>query len=296
MIPSQPEEALSPALVGQIEGAVKPGLPIAVRLPPDLLPLPQILAGRYFLVRCSSVVGIEREGDWSIFLRRPLFVCGRQPQDRGDRWQLYLPTGPAIPGLGVEDETQAQIDSDAGFRWLAQRVAGELLNLCGPFGNGFRIGPNPHNLLLLVDDTDDAAWFWQLHSLCEQTLDRGGRATILIRAERDEEVAALMPSLPVQVEVRTASDEAGWVEQLRHTVSWADQVCAGIPASRYRELLNVVRESRIHVDRDFVQVLFSADLLCGVGACLVCVVPNARGGLTRACVNGPVFDLLELVD
>jgi dihydroorotate dehydrogenase electron transfer subunit len=37
-----------------------------------------------------------------------------------------------------------------------------------------------------------------------------------------------------------------------------------------------------------------ADLACGYGACLACVVPLANGSLTRACVHGPVFDLLEL--
>ena len=283
MTQTQPGEESLAALVGQIEGAVRPGLPIDVRLPPGLLPQSQILAGRYFLVRCSCPVGVDRDGDWSIYLRRPLFVCGRQPQEKGERWQLYLPGGAPVPGQGAEEATQGRIDTDAGLRWLAQRVAGDLLNLSGPFGNGFTVPPHPHNLLLLVDVADDAAWFWQLLSLCEQALDRGGRATVLIRVDKDEAVAALIPWLPVQVEVRTATDEAGWKAELLHTVRWADQICAGIPASRYRELLNVVNASRIHVDRGFVQILVRADLMCGFGACLVCAVPNAQGGLTRAC-------------
>ena len=286
------EQSLA-ALVGQIEGAVNPGLPIELRLPPNLLPQAHTPAGRYFLVRCSSAVGVERNGDWSILLRRPLFVCGRQPRGREERWRLYLPTGPTKRRDGAAWE---QVGGEIGLRWLAQRVAGDLLNLYGPFGNGFTIPPNPHNLLLLVDYEDDPAWFWQLYSLCEQTLDRGGRATILLRADRDEAVADLLPWLPLQVEARVAPDEAGWLDQLRHTVIWADQICAGIPPSRYGDLLRVVREGRFHVDRNFAQVLVRADLLCGVGACLVCAVPIARGGFTRACVHGPVFDLLELVD
>jgi dihydroorotate dehydrogenase electron transfer subunit len=33
---------------------------------------------------------------------------------------------------------------------------------------------------------------------------------------------------------------------------------------------------------------------CGIGACLSCVV-TTRGGLKRACVDGPVFDAREVV-
>lgn len=285
-----------PSLVGQIEGAVKPGLPIALRLPPNLLPHPDTLAGRYFLVRCSSSVGVERNGDWSIFLRRPLFVCGRQPYDHYDCWHLYLPTGSTMPGLDADGAADELIVEDAGFRWLARRVAGDLLNLHGPCGNGFTVQPHPHNLLILVDHADDPAWFWQLYSLCELTLDRGGRASILLRTASDEAVATLITHLPVQVEARAVIDEAGWIEQLRQTVQWADQICAGIPSSRYGELLRIVRETRFRVDRNFVQILVRADLVCGVGACLVCTVPTAGGGLTRACVHGPVFDLVDLVD
>ncbi len=296
MTQTQPLDQTYPSLVGQIEGAVKPGLPIALRLPPNLLPHSDSLAGRYFLVRCSSSVGVERNGDWSIFLRRPLFVCGRQPYDHYDFWQLYLPSGSTMPCLDAEDAADDRLVEDAGFGWLARRVVGDLLNLHGPYGNGVTVQPYPHNLLLLVDHADDPAWFWQLYSLCEQTLDRGGRASILLRTASDEAVASLIPRLPVQVEARTVTDEAGWFEQLRQTVQWADQICAGIPSSRYGDLLSIVRESRFRVDRNFVQVLVRADLVCGVGACLVCTVPTAAGGLTRACVHGPVFDLVDLVD
>ncbi|MCY3903414.1 MAG: hypothetical protein OXF76_09650 [Caldilineaceae bacterium] len=185
---------------------------------------------------------------------------------------------------------------DPALLWLTRRRPGDPLNLLGPFGNGFPVPTEPHNLLIAVDVADDPAWFWQLYSLCEQSLDQGGRATILLRAGSEKELAALIPWLPVQVEVRTATDEPEWLEQLRQTAAWADLICAGVPASRFGELRHVTGQSRIRTDSSFVQVLVKADLACGVGACLVCVVPTGRGGFTRACVHGPVFDLMELVD
>lgn len=289
-------DQLSP-IVGQIGSRIQPGLPFRVHLPLELIPQTQALAGRYFLVRCCNAAGIERGDDWSILLRRPLFACGRQQQDQVDSWQLYLPADSEKRGAQTHpDAAQIQHSPDAGFEWLAHRVPGELLNLLGPFGNGFTLRAEPHNLLLLVDIREDPVWFWQLLPLCEQALDRGGRVTILFRAENDEPVANLVPWLPLQVEVSSALSEGQWLEQLGLFVGWADQVCAGVRPSSYRELLGTVRNARFQIDRNFAQVVVRADLLCGVGACLVCTVPTARGGLTRACVHGPVFDLTDLVE
>ena len=284
-----------PEMVGQIDSTVRPGQPFSVTFPPGVIPPSDAIAGRYFQVRCSSAVGIERASDWSIFLRRPLFVCGRQQREHEDRWQLYLPNGTEeVAGRLQADAAGDSNKADAGHTWLAQRLQGENLNLDGPFGNGFSLQPGPHNLLLLVDVRHGPAWFWQLLPLCEQALDRGGRVTILMRADNDETTAGLVPSLPIQVEVGAAANKKQWLEQIHDTVGWADQVCAGIAPADYGELLRIVRDARFRVDRNFAQILVRTDLLCGVGACMVCVIPKAGGGFTRACVQGPVFDLTEI--
>ncbi len=283
--------------MGQIESALQRGHTFAVRLPANLIPPIETIAGRYFLLRCGSAAGGEREGDWSNFVRLPLFVCGRQALDRQERWQFYLPHsrydegGQPVPG-----QAESHSGDDGGWAWLAKRALGDLLNLLGPFGNGFTLLPELQNLLLLADIEDDAAWFWKLLPLCEQALDRGGRVTVLIRAKSEEAVAELMHFVPVQVEVRTETSESKWLKEIGGTVGWADQVCAGVSPSSFEALLSIVRQARFRVDRNFAQILVRADLLCGVGACLVCAVPTARGGVTRACVHGPVFDLTELAE
>ena len=284
-----------PPHVGQIESPVQPGHPFSVRLPSALEPHSKTLSGLYFLVRCSTSVGQDRGDDWSICPRQPVFVCGRQTHDQDDRWQLCLPARPAENGviseLGSETE---RVGRDGGLEWLARRVPGDLLNLLGPFGNGFTLREDPHNLLILVDTMGDPSWFWQLLPLCEQALDIGGRVTLLIRSSDDSSRSGLVPQLPVQVEVRTASTKKQWLEQIHSMIAWSDQLCAGVAPEAYGELLNIVRNTRFRVDKNYAQVLVRADLLCGVGACLACAVPTARGGYTRACVHGPVFDLTEL--
>ena len=286
-----------PPIVGQVDSEIRPGQTFAVRFPTNLIPQFETVGGRYFLLRCGSAVGIDREGDWSIFLRRPLFVCGRQTLDQHERWLFYFPRcsydESGHPELSAADGQGA---ADEGIAWLARRALGDLLNLQGPFGNGFSLLPEPQNLLLLADIEDDPAWFWKLLPLCEQALDRGGRVTFLMRTKREEAVADLVPFLPVQVEVQTVTAQNQWLHHISSALGWADQVCAGVAASSLGELLSVVRNSRFRVDRNFAQILVDADLLCSVGACLVCAVPTARGGFTRACVHGPVFDLTELTE
>lgn len=284
-------------VVGQLDSAVMPGQTFAVRLPANLVPQFQTIAGRYFLMRCGSPSEKEGEVEWRHFLRRPLFVCGRQKMDRDERWLLIPASGRVYREKDTESSSaNGHYGVDAGYAWLAKRENGDSLDLLGPFGNGFSLLPEMQNLLLFADIEDDTAWFWKLLSLCEQALDRGGRVTFLIRAATKESVAGLVRHLPVQVEVRTTLGAGQWLEQVESTVAWADQVCAGVPAESYGELLTLVRTARFRIDRNFAQVLVNTDLLCGVGACLVCAIPTARGGLTRACVHGPVFDLTDLAE
>ena len=284
-----------PPLVGHLDSAVFPGQTFAVRLPTNLIPQFQTVSGRYFLLRCGRPAEMAGEVDWTNYLRRPLFVCGRQAVDQDERWLFYQPVSRTDGGryLGTGPSV-GQYAAEAGTAWVAERDYGDPLDLLGPFGNGFSLLPEMHNLLILADIEDDPSWFWKLLPLCDQALDRGGRVTFLIKAVNEETVADLVPFLPVQVEVRATVGAGQWQELVGSTVKWADQVCAGVPSEAYSELLTLVRTARFRVDKNFAQVLVNADLLCGVGACLVCAVPTARGGLTRACMHGPVFDLTEL--
>jgi dihydroorotate dehydrogenase electron transfer subunit len=77
-------------------------------------------------------------------------------------------------------------------------------------------------------------------------------------------------------------------------VRWADQLCAALPNHQYAELAHHIRTLRFQFDTTFAQVLVTSDLLCGVGACLACVVSTRNGGFTRACMHGPVFPLASI--
>ena len=280
------------SLTAHIAGPVRwvagaPCLPLV--LPEGSGSLEGSIAGRYFQARSGEEVDGERT-EWSLYLRRPLYAVQQRAtlQQRaalqqqaavqlpGDEWLLHLPP-----------------DEDPGHGWLRRQAEGTAVDLLGPFGNGFALPDSGRNLLLLADLTDNPGWLALLLALLEPMLDRGGRVTLLLRLDGTLGEAALS-HLPIAVEVHTAPDEGAWEKALATAIPWADQICAGVGRNRYGSLARTIQSKRFRLEEGFCQILVQADILCGVGACLACVIPTANGGITRACTHGPVFDLTRL--
>lgn len=251
---------------------------LRLRLPAELGHASQSMAGRYLLARCAAASGEDRGEDWGTYLRRPLFFCGRYAFGQEEEWCVAVP----------------HPSQDAGYRWLRNLPMGATINLIGPLGNGFQIHPNSRNLLLLADLRRDTSWLLRLMPLVEQVLDQAGRVTLLAQATQALS-AVQLDTLPLALEIRTLYTEGEWLAALADPIRWADQICAAIPAQQYHRLDQAIRASRFTLETGFAQVLVDADLLCGVGACLACVIPLPGGGLTRACEHGPVFDLTVIV-
>jgi dihydroorotate dehydrogenase electron transfer subunit len=279
-----------------LEGGV---LSVALALP-KRLPAERV-GGRYFLARCGAQSEQERAAQWSIYLRRPLYVAAPPQILTGEDFDLWRFTA-----VGGEDE---------GLRWLAERSAGEPLNLIGPLGNGFPLQPLTRRLLLIAD----TARLPRLRPLLDEALDRGGQVSLLVldgesaaspaqaqneppgetgvpgsaQAGIDKNVATMRTQLPLAVELHFIHSGlvAGEVDEV---LRWSDQVCAALPSSRLPALAEAIRRTHVRFDAGYAFALVDADLACGCGACLACVVPLANGSLTRACVHGPVFDLREL--
>ncbi len=250
---------------------------LAVRLPAEAGPL----AGRYFLARCGAQTPEERAERWEIYGRRALFAAGPP--------RPYLP-GDATEPSGVAIELLLPLDGDPGHRWLAALPAGAALNLVGPLGRGFPSADGGARNLLLAGDAARAA---ALLPLVDDALDRGGRVAFVYLAGADDP-APLIAALPLAVEVHACAGEAALAAALAAALPWADRLCAALPPSLSPLLAEAVRGARLRWDDGFALTLAQADLLCGTGACLACVVPTASGGMTRACVHGPVFDLKRL--
>jgi len=239
------------------------------------------LAGRYFLARCGAQTEHERAHNWSIYARRPLFVAHARLSagndgEPADLWTLTLPANRADPGA----------------TWLRALPAGATVNLIGPLGRGFNLDSDGMNLLLIADMERLPA----LLPLIDPALDQRCRVTLLVLDSDagSRQQATLLDLLPLAAELRWADDVDDLFLTLAEIIPWADQLCVAMPGLNQTRLAELVREKRFRLQAGFVQVLVDADLVCGVGACLACVTPLANGGLTRACVHGPVLDLTRL--
>lgn len=254
-------------------------------------------AGRYVLARCGAATPAERAEQWQIYLRRPLFFAGRRQRQNTEESD-HAPDETRNETVADEKLGPTKFDSgefilpagnDLGYRWLAAQPPGAAVNLIGPLGQGFSLAAQRRNLLLLA--TPDRAP--ALLPLIDPLLDRGGRITLVLQTDGKAE-NPLLPLLPIAVEVRLAKTESEWQRQLQETIAWSDQICAALPMTTFQPLADAIRRHRFRLESGFAQVLVEADLVCGIGACLACVVPTPDGGYTRACVHGPVFDLTAM--
>lgn len=229
----------------------------------------RVRAGQYLLVRCADV------GSYDPLLRRALFVAASEPA-LGQVGLLYEPL-------------------DRGLVWLSRGRSGDVLDVIGPFGRPFTIASRTRTLLLAGQGPGLAA----LLLLAQESVRRGCAVTLFAAAADD---ARLPPPflLPREVEYEgvvgqavdavTASVASG---QPVSAVLWADQVCAALPRDQLAVLRDMIQHVKYRWTRGFASALLEGPLVCGVGACGVCMV-DLRRGARLLCSDGPVIDLVDL--
>ena len=225
---------------------------------------PQIAAtaqpGQFVMVRCGE----------ETLLRRPLSVH----QVEGGKLALLF----SVVGKGTH--------------WLAQREAGNNVDIFGPLGNGFSIQSDSHNLLLLAGGIGIAP----LCFLAQQALKQGCAVTLLLGAST---AAQLYPRhfLPPKAEAITITEDGTDGQQgivtnlIPKYVGWADQVFACGPTSMYHALL---AHNPPLLKTKPVQISLEVRMGCGRGVCYGCTV-KTKGGLKQVCTDGPVFDLDDVL-
>jgi dihydroorotate dehydrogenase electron transfer subunit len=221
-------------------------------------------AGQYVLVRCAE------EGSYDPLLRRPLFVAATEPA-LGQIGLLYTPI-------------------ERGLAWLSRGRPGDAVDTIGPLGHPFMIDASTRNLLLIGQGPGLAA----LLLLARKAVARGCSVTILAGAA---DAGDLPPPFLLPGEVEYQSTEGRVTDLLALTgpnpISWADQICAALPSDQLPPLQEAIRSVRYRWKRGFASVLLEGPIVCGVGACGVCMV-RLRRGTRMLCHDGPVFDVRDL--
>jgi dihydroorotate dehydrogenase electron transfer subunit len=181
-----------------------------------------------------------------------------------------------------------------GSSWLARRQPGDVLDMLGPLGNTYRIDPNARRLLMVAGGVGVAP----LVMLAHEAVAADREVAFLLGAMNEDGLLAAH-HLPADVEYVVATEDGsrghrGYVTDLvPEYVRWADQIFACGPEPMYRSLRASVLPHRIG-KRPPVQVSMEREMACGFGACLGCVVETKRG-MQTSCVQGPVFDMDDIV-
>jgi dihydroorotate dehydrogenase electron transfer subunit len=185
----------------------------------------------------------------------------------------------------------------AGGEWIAERRAGDPLDLLGPLGSSFVVHRATTHLLLVAGGTGIAP----MKVLAEQEAAR--RNVTLVMGGRS--IHHLWPAhrLPPAVEYVTTTEDGSFgirgrvTEALPQYLSWADQLCACGPwpmlaaIGRLRD--EALRSPAVVHGRDVLadsQIAVEQHMGCAMGVCRACVIVTADGN-ARVCREGPVFSL-----
>ena len=205
-------------------------------------------------------------------LRRPISVCCCQTDEPSDLVTIVF----EVRGEGTE--------------WLANREAGEELDVLGLAGNGFPMEKNGRYLVvgggIGVPPMLGCAQF----TADKATAVLGFRAKDkIILMDRFEEACA---------KVMLATDDGsaghhGFVDALVRQELAQDAKYDGVLACGPKPMLRSV--ARVAEEYGIPCLVSMEERMgCGVGACLVCACDMADGSRKHVCKDGPVFDSKEV--
>lgn len=217
--------------------------------------------GQFVHIRC---------GDAQL-LRRPISICSWTGSRMGDT-------------LTIVFEVRGE-----GTAWLAQREAGDTLDVLGPLGNGFQIKPGPYLLVgggIGVPPMVGCAAY------------SGGCSTAIL-GFRSRSKAILLDEFAANCAgYQIATDDGslgyhGFVDALVRQELEKEHHYLGVLACGPKPMLKSVAKAAAEFGVP-CQVSMEERMGCGVGACLVCAVPMKDGSMKHACKDGPVFDGAEV--
>ncbi len=228
-------------------------------------------AGQMFHLLCPSPDGAE------VWMRRPMSVY-RVDKKAGQLAFLYKAEG-------------------RGTRGMAMLIPGDDFNIAGPLGVGFQLKANWKNVVVLGRGVGLAT----LAPLSQLAADNGVGVTAILSARNPAVVMSkdVFDGLGARTIIVLDSDHSSAVENVEKII---EHVIAEGKADAFftcgsNRLLKLMQ--RLGKKHDIPgQVAMEQIMVCGFGACYVCVRTfevNGKRVLKRVCRDGPVFDMQEAV-
>jgi dihydroorotate dehydrogenase electron transfer subunit len=217
--------------------------------------------GQFVMVRCGE----------GLLLRRPLSIHQVEPGAHPAKLAFLF----AVVGKGTG--------------WLSGRRRGSL-DLLGPLGNGFRLGPAKGKLVLVAGGMGIAP----LAFLAQRALEQEHELTLIVGARTASSLHIDFPQakrleLVIVTEDGSRGKKGLATDYLTGFLPGAGHVFACGPTEMYSAMT-----ASKGLRGKPVQVSLEARMGCGFGACFGCTIKTADG-LKQVCRDGPVFELKEIV-
>ena len=216
----------------------------------------------------------------AMILRRAFALCGATPSD------AYAGTVQFVVA-----------EHGPGTSWLVQRRAGEELDVVGPLGNPFPL-PRAAAPAVLVGGGYGTA---PLIPLATALLANGSPVEFVLGASTAGRLYGEMLAKRAVGAVTVTTDDGS--AGARGTV--ADVLPAAIerinaeivyacgPMGMLQAVGSIAKTAAIRA-----QVAVEESMACGIGVCMTCVLPvrgsDGKSRFVRSCVEGPVFDALDV--
>jgi dihydroorotate dehydrogenase electron transfer subunit len=228
-------------------------------------------AGQMFHLLCPSPDGAE------VWMRRPMSVY-RVDKERGHVEFLYKVEG-------------------RGTRGMATLTPGDDFNIAGPLGHGFTLQPEWKNIVVLGRGVGLAT----LAPLSQLAAEHGVGVTAILSARHPGVVMSkeLFDDLGARTITVLDSDNTSAVENVETILEGLiaeGKADAFFTCGSNRLLKLMQRLGKAHNIPG--QVAMEQIMVCGFGACYVCVRTFEVDGkrvLKRVCRDGPVFNMQEAV-
>jgi dihydroorotate dehydrogenase electron transfer subunit len=257
----------------------------------------------------SEILSVQRTGAYTQFtVVAPDIATGFQPGHfvavavGGDNTGMILRRAFALSGATVSQQFAGTVQfvvaaHGPGTQWLVERQAGETLDLVGPLGNPFPIPSGPSPAVLVGGGYGSAP----LLPLAQALLANGSPVEFVLGAATADRLYGEMAAKRMVGRVSITTDdgsagEKGLVTDLLPEAIErvnAEIVYACGPMPMLQAVGAVAQERAIRA-----QVAVEESMACGIGVCMTCVLPvrgaDGKSRFVRSCVDGPVFDALNV--
>ena len=179
-----------------------------------------------------------------------------------------------------------------GTQWLAQRVAGDVLDVIAPLGTPFTLPRAPIACVLVAGGYGAAP----MGMLADALRERGCRVDVVLGAASQDRLFGVLDAMQYANSVTVTTDDGtsgvrGRVTDVLPQIiqqSGAKAVYACGPMGMLQAVAEVSAKSGA-----YSQCAVEESMACGIGVCMTCVLPvigdDGVTRMVRSCVEGPVF-------